>query len=320
MPRLHAAARAALGLIAVSTAWYAMVALIIAVGTAHPYDAGEHAVMLMYCVASYLACRASVRIARRPWRAVAASYAIAAALIALAFVAMRLSQRGSLSLVGIALNTGFGLITAHASIAGVWFVARYIEQRVAAARAHDAAELRALRHQVDPHFLFNNLNILSGLVRRDPAQAERFSEQLAAFYRQLIRHSRDEWVDLDDELALVASYLHLLETRFAGALRVRLDVPARAGYFVVPGVLQELIGNAVKHNSAEQPIEIALTLDDGPQLIVRSSLRPKRDAAPSGNGLAVFAERYRLQAGEAMTWGVDGDAFVVRVPLLEGAP
>src|SRR6201999_3061870 len=117
------------------------------------------------------------------------------------------------------------------------------------------------------------------------------------FYRQLIRHSRDEWVELDDELALVASYVHLLATRFGGALRVRLDVPARSGYFVVPGVLQELIGNAVKHNhgSAEQPIYIALGLD-GEQLVARSSLRAKRHAepppehprAPGGRGLAVF--------------------------------
>ncbi|HET9620792.1 MAG TPA: histidine kinase [Kofleriaceae bacterium] len=292
MPRLHPVARVGLGLIAISTVWYAMVSLIAAVGSAHPYDLGEHLLVLAYCVASYGACRASVRITARPWRALAASYAIAAGLIGLVFVAMRLALGSPPTAEGVALNVGFGLVTAHASVAGAWFLARHVAQRIAAARAQHSAELRALRHQVDPHFLFNNLNILTGLVRRDPAQAERFSEQLAAFYRQLIRHSRDEWVELDDELALVASYLHLLEARFGGALRVQVHVPPRAGYFVVPGVLQELIGNALKHNhaSASQPIDVAFQLD-GDHLVARSSLRPRRHAEPSGRGLAGLQAR-----------------------------
>ncbi|MEO7732016.1 MAG: histidine kinase, partial [Kofleriaceae bacterium] len=212
--------------------------------------------------------------------------------------------------------TGF-----HSVIAGSYFAARHIDAaaaRVRAERAVERAELRVLQQQVDPHFLFNNLNILTALIRQSPAAAEQFSHHLGRLYRHLVHHNRSEWVELDAELGFVESYLHVLAARFGGAYRMTNALPRRSAYMVVPGVLQELLGNIVKHNDASEgaPIDVTLRVE-ADVLIADSALRPKRHAGPaSGHGLALLDERYHLQAGRRLVWGAAGDRFVVKVPLV----
>jgi len=331
--RLVAAAAVAAGLVALSLAAYVIVFIAIAYGSVRFYSPGEHALVLAYAAACYAACWASWWLwpasqTGRLWRPIAASYAIAAAATSAQFIAMRRSHGADLRGWVIAANALLVVLLLHSTIALVWFTRRYVALRQAAAAAQASAEraaaeseLRALQHQVDPHFLFNNLSILAGLVRRDPDQAERFVHQLTALYRHLVRHGRAEWVELDEEIAFARSYVHLLEVRFGRAFRVAIALPTGTGWYAIPGLLHELLHNVVKHNhgSEAEPVEVELKLE-GERLLAINALRPRRYAEPrSGHGLATLSERYRLQAGEPLAWQAAGGRFVVTVPLIASA-
>ena len=113
------------------------------------------------------------------------------------------------------------------------------------------SELKALRAQINPHFLFNALNAIAGLIHKDPAIADRTIEQLADVFRYALRGSESEWALLDDELEFVRAYLEVERARFGSRLRidVRLDDEVR-GARVPTMMVQTLVENAVKHGVA----------------------------------------------------------------------
>lgn len=183
------------------------------------------------------------------------------------------------------------------------------------------SELRALRAQLDPHFLFNNLHVLHTLIGQDAAVAERFLECFANLYRYLLRHREADFVPLVAELAFLHDYVYLLRQRFGAAYEVRIVlapglVPEH--YFAVPGTLQTLVENAVKHNGGDEDDPLLITLDVQPtHLRVHNPRRPKRTRPePGGTGLPNLQERYRLLAGQAVHVQPNPTEFVVTVPLL----
>jgi hypothetical protein len=183
------------------------------------------------------------------------------------------------------------------------------------------SELRALRAQLDPHFLFNNLHVLHTLIGQDAAVAERFLECFANLYRYLLRHREADFVPLAAELAFLHDYVYLLRQRFGAAYEVRIVlapglVPEH--YFAVPGTLQTLVENAVKHNGGDEDDPLLITLDVQPtHLRVHNPRRPKRTRPePGGTGLPNLQERYRLLAGQAVHVQPNPTEFVVTVPLL----
>jgi signal transduction histidine kinase len=113
------------------------------------------------------------------------------------------------------------------------------------------SELKALRAQINPHFLFNALNTIAGLIPRNPERAERTIEQLAEVFRYTLRRSDREWVRLDDELAAVRAYLDIEQTRFRERLRVTVNTSDGARDWRIPAMtVQTLVENAVKHGVA----------------------------------------------------------------------
>ena len=113
------------------------------------------------------------------------------------------------------------------------------------------SELRALRAQINPHFLFNALNTIAALIPRAPDQAEESVERLAEVFRYALRGSESEWARVEDEMTSVAAYLDLEGTRFAERLEVRLHVGDGAGDALIPAMcVQTLVENAVKHGIA----------------------------------------------------------------------
>jgi two-component system LytT family sensor kinase len=309
-------------LLALSFAQYWLMHWLTAYCDVNYYYVTSHAALFGYCLISYATCYVCDRtLGGRRWTAIAVSYPIAGVAMAAWYVAIRWVRGWPISWRVILLTEPLALLMFHSIIAGTYFAIRHIDAVSAAARAeHTAAraELRRLQHQVDPHFLFNNLNILTALIRQAPAEAEAFGLHLAQLYRHLLRHNQTEWVDLDDELGFVDSYLHLLDARFTGAYRMTLSVARGLPYVVVPGALQELLGNIVKHNhaSAAEPIDVELRID-GDQLIADSAHRPRRRAEPaSQRGLALLDERYRMQSGRAVTWRAEAGRFVVALPLV----
>ena len=188
-------------------------------------------------------------------------------------------------------------------------------------QAQTESELRNLKAQLDPHFLFNNLNVLRGLIQHDPAEANEYLNRFASLYRFLIRHKDDDFVTLAEELRFVDEYVYLLRHRFGGAYDFRQTLPEAAELnqlLVVPGTLQLLVENAIKHNAGdeENPLLIEIEASDT-ELSVHHPRRPKLTPVDSiGLGLANLRERYRLLFGQEI--GVEDTAveFRVTVPVL----
>ena len=126
------------------------------------------------------------------------------------------------------------------------------EQRTREMSLHASrSELKALRAQINPHFLFNALNSIAGLIHRDPAVADRTIEQLADVFRYALRGAESEWAVLDDELDFVRAYLEVERARFGERLQVEVQIEEAARGARVPTmIVQTLVENAVKHGAA----------------------------------------------------------------------
>ncbi len=188
-------------------------------------------------------------------------------------------------------------------------------------KAQAESELRNLKAQIDPHFLFNNLNVLRGLIQQDPLEADAYLGRFANLYRFLIRHQDDDFVPLPDELRFVDEYIYLLRHRFGVAYEFVQELPAPAGLaslLVVPGTLQLLVENAVKHNAGDDAAPLRVTIAVvGQMLRVANPRRPKRTAVDSlGTGLANLRERYRLLTGQEILVADSAAEFAVTVPLV----
>ena len=188
------------------------------------------------------------------------------------------------------------------------------------------ARLDSLRRQVDPHFLFNSLNALTGLVEEnDPARAVRFIRQLSSVYRYVLDSQSQELVPLAEELQFAEAYVFLQKTRLDDALQVEfIHSPIHSvthSLFLPPLALQLLLENALKHNTAYQadPLRLRVTVDAAAAtLTVRNSLRPRRLPAneASGRGLANLRARYGFLTSRPVAAGPVGEEFVVTLPLL----
>ena len=188
------------------------------------------------------------------------------------------------------------------------------------------ARLDSLRRQVDPHFLFNSLNALTGLVEEaDSVRAVRFIRQLSSVYRYVLDSQSQELVPLAEELAFAEAYVFLQKTRLDEALQVELDVPltgALAGLFLPPLALQLLLENALKHNTAYQanPLRLRVVVDAAAAtLTVRNTLRPRRLASgeASGRGLENLRARYAFLTDRPVAADPVAGEFVVILPLLK---
>ncbi|TAE31486.1 MAG: hypothetical protein EAZ91_07845 [Cytophagales bacterium] len=195
------------------------------------------------------------------------------------------------------------------------------QQRLTQAeKARTEAELRHLKAQIDPHFLFNNLNVLGSLIQRNPEQATAYLHRFSALYRYLIRHKDDDVVPLADELAFVTDYQYLIGQRFGRAYVFieKLTVSDSLAVFVPPGSIQTLLENAVKHNGGDErnPLLIELIATDQ-TITVRNDLRPKLTPVDStGTGLDNLRKRYGLLSDQPVRVQQDAVEFVVTLPLL----
>jgi hypothetical protein len=187
-------------------------------------------------------------------------------------------------------------------------------------RLNVEAELLALKSEVNPHTLFNNLNALSHLVEQRHPRAAAFVGALAGSYRYLLRTGSKRLVPLADELALLDQFLALVTIRYADGLAVDVHIDAHAaeGWQIPPVVLPELLENAVKHNefTTDNPLRIEIRLE-GDRLTVSHEKRPRPTAAAStGVGLENLAQRFRLTTGVAARWAESGGRFMVTLPLV----
>ncbi len=179
----------------------------------------------------------------------------------------------------------------------------------------------ALENQLDPHFLFNSLNTLSGLIGTDDAKAQQYLQQLASTYRYIMQGKR--LVTLEEELQFTDSYCQMMAIRYGQNLRFEQDIdPDLTHYRIIPISIQLLIENALKHNvvSSRYPLTIHLETTAAHTFRVSNTIRPKQeDDAGTGLGLANLAKRYQLLCHQDVTITDADNVFVVEVPLLDPA-
>lgn len=191
------------------------------------------------------------------------------------------------------------------------------------ARAGTQAQLDALQSQLDPHFLFNNLNTLAALIEPDNAPAQNFVEQLADVYRYVLQAQGRPTVTLAEELDFVDNYLALHRARFGSKLVVTIDVPASAkSRLVAPLSVQLLVENALKHNvaSGAHPLHLSIhSAESDAYLTVENTLQLRHAGllAGTGTGLVNVRRRYELlHAAYPVVVAEEGGKFSVKLPLL----
>jgi len=187
-------------------------------------------------------------------------------------------------------------------------------------RFHAQAELQLVKNQINPHFLFNNLNVLSSLVMQNNAEANRFIEEFSKVYRYILTNQEKELVALKTELYFIDPYIFLLKKRFGDGLKVTIDVPDKMGeLLIIPAALQMLIENAIKHNvvSKQKPLHISLHISNNNCIVVTNNLQAKQTIEKSTEiGLQNIIKRYRLVSRQDVSVNKDIDSFIVTLPLI----
>jgi signal transduction histidine kinase len=194
-------------------------------------------------------------------------------------------------------------------------VRRFEREAAELRQAAQAAELRALRYQVNPHFLFNTLNSLSSLVMRDRREeAEQMILNLSTFFRASLTRSGDENVPLSEEVRMQLLYLDIEKVRFPERLVVKVAVPDRLGDALVPAlILQPLVENAIKYgvSRSQRPVTVTIAADqvgDKLELWVRDDGEASPTMAEAGCGVGIPNVEARLKAA----YGVAGDCVAGR--------
>ncbi len=205
----------------------------------------------------------------------------------------------------------------------VFLLRDWESDRLRSARMEHArlqTELESLGREVDPHFLFNNLNALAHLIDERSEAAPWFIRTLSATYQYVLECRGRTLVPLAEELEALERHRALAEIRYGGDVRLDVQVPrADADRLLLPPVsLAELFQNALKHNTvaSDRPLLIHVRVEDR-TLVVENNLRPGPTEPRSTRvGLTNMSDRFRIATNRVMVWGIEHDRFVVRLPLV----
>lgn len=176
----------------------------------------------------------------------------------------------------------------------------------------------ALKSQVDPHFLFNSLNTLNGLIGFDDEKAHNYVAQLSSVFRYTMQSKPVS--QLSDELEFIKSYSYLMKIRYNDSLSIEYNVDEKyLSYIILPFGLQLLIENAVKHNvvSNKYPLTIKVDVTEEEIIRVENNVQPKHDSESGGLGLVNLNERYQLMFNKEIKILQTEDVFVVEIPLIK---
>ena len=191
------------------------------------------------------------------------------------------------------------------------------EQKIIAGTA--SAKFDALKNQLDPHFLFNSLNVLTSLIEEDPHQAQKFTTSLSKVYRYVLEQKNKDLVSVDEELKFAKTYVRLLKMRFEDS--IVFEIPERSSNpeaKIIPLSLQLLLENAVKHNvvTSDKPLHIKVS-EEGGMLVVGNNLQEKQVVKKSsGVGLTNIQQRYKILTDRKVQINKTASEFSVKLPML----
>lgn len=181
-------------------------------------------------------------------------------------------------------------------------------------------QFAALKNQVSPHFLFNNLNTLSSLIDESPEKAQVYLAKMAGIYRYILE-VRDEYViDLNSELKFLDDYIYMHKVRYGDNMVISKRVDAAMLPKMIPVLsLQMLVENTIKHNeiSDKRPLKIRIFTENG-FLVIKNSLQQKRQAQQStGVGLENLKDRYRYLSDQVPEFYIEENLYIAKIPLLD---
>jgi two-component system LytT family sensor kinase len=221
---------------------------------------------------------------------------------------------------GAALFCTLTVVAIYESIYFMNELKKSVEEKEMLKRESLYAQLDALKTQVNPHFLFNNLNTLVSIIPDDPRRAVDFVQQLAKVYRHILEVKDEQSIPLKEELDVLKAYAFLLKTRFGDNIEIKINVPdEKLNRKIIPLSLQLLMENAVKHNivSGDKPLRIDVFTDNG-RLVVSNNLQKKNQMNEStGMGLDNIRNRYRLLSEKSVEVNENHADFTVSIPLIE---
>lgn len=180
-------------------------------------------------------------------------------------------------------------------------------------------QLNAIQAQVNPHFLFNSFNTLSGIIEEDQKAAVDYVDQLSAFFRGVLLHRNAELITLSEEIETMRNYIYILIKRYGENIRISEEINSTEG-FIAPLTLQLLVENAIKHNivSREKPLNITISINDD-WVVVSNPIQPKFQSLTesTGFGLSSLLARYQYLTEKKIVITNDSNTFTVQIPIIQ---
>lgn len=184
-------------------------------------------------------------------------------------------------------------------------------------------ELKLLRSQLDPHFLFNNLNTLDALIDSNPTKAKEYINRLSLIYRYLIQTKDSEVMELSEELNLAENYIFLIKTRFGNDYDFTIEKTTSVDdKFIPTGAIQSLLENVVKHNKVSNgnTIQTKIIIDENRLTITNEKSRLKSENQSFGTGLENLKTRYKLLTDKEVLIKNSENSFLVAIPVINLEP
>jgi len=184
-------------------------------------------------------------------------------------------------------------------------------------REHLNLQYETLKSQVNPHFLFNSLNSVTSLIKKDPDKAILFVKRLSDVYRYVLEQKDNEIVTIDLELKFLESYIFLQKIRYGENLTVNIDVTDRSRY-IIPLSLQMLMENAIKHNviSKEFPLIIDIFTKNENYLVIKNNLKKKPAFNTGKTGIENIRSRFEFFTSRPLIIEESETHFTVEVPVI----
>lgn len=176
---------------------------------------------------------------------------------------------------------------------------------------------RALKSQLNPHFLFNNLNTLSGLIQQDPINANKFLTEMSDMYRYILQSTDEQVVPLINEIQFAENYSRLLKNRFGKNFTYSIDVKD-LDYVLPPISLHLLLENIVKHNRIDDQHPMNFKIEQHENyLYIENKVSLKSNVDSTKKGLHILTEQYKFLTDKPVIISKNNNLFLVKLPLIK---
>ena len=184
------------------------------------------------------------------------------------------------------------------------------------------SQLKSIKSQINPHFLFNNFNTLISTIEESPNMAVEYVETLSDYFRSILQYRDKEFIPLSEEIDIVENYAYLIKKRYGNNFQLKNEMGEKRSkdFHVIPMTLQLLVENAVKHNiiSKDKPLVVRIHTNGSDSMVVSNNLQEKiTKSASTQFGLQSIRKRYELATDQKILIEKTDDSFSVSIPLIK---